>query len=140
MAMILPVFITIALGCVDFGRFAYNYIAVSNAARAGAAYAMMNPPSSYASPPAAWQTAIQNAVSNEMFQENYHATSNSTSLTVAAVTPVLNSDGTTYRFTVTASYPFKTVVTWNISMFGTTLGIPQSLTLSKSATMRFIRN
>jgi Flp pilus assembly protein TadG len=140
MAMILPVFITIALGCVDFGRFAYSYIAVSNAARAGAAYAMMRPPSSYASPPAAWQTAIRNAVSNEMFEENYHATGNSTGLTVAAVTPVLNGDGTTYRFTVTASYPFTTVVTWSISMFGTPLGIPQSLTLSKSATMPFIRN
>ncbi len=139
MAMILPVFVTIALGCVDFGRFADSYIAVSNASRAGAAYAMMNPPSSYTSPPAAWTTAIQNAVSNEMFQEDYHATSKSARLTVATVTPVLNSDGTTYHFTVSASYPFKTAIPWRISMFGTTLGIPHKLTLSTSMTMRFIR-
>ena len=42
LAMILPVLMTIVLGCVDFGRFAYNYIAVTNAARAGASYAIMN--------------------------------------------------------------------------------------------------
>jgi Flp pilus assembly protein TadG len=35
LAIILPLFITIVLSCVDFGRFAYTYIAVSNAARAG---------------------------------------------------------------------------------------------------------
>ena len=29
---------TLLLGAVDFGRFAYNYIAVTNAARAGAAF------------------------------------------------------------------------------------------------------
>src|SRR2546423_13511130 len=38
LAVLLPVLTTIVLGCVDFGRFAYNYIAVTNAARAGAAY------------------------------------------------------------------------------------------------------
>ena len=112
MAMILPVFVTIALGCVDLLGLADSYIAVSNVPPARAAYAMMNPPSSYTSPPAAWTTAIQNAVSNEMFQENYHATSKSASLTVATVTPVLNSDGTTYHFTVSASYPFTTAIPW----------------------------
>jgi hypothetical protein len=33
----------LVLGCVDFGRFAYHYIAVRNAARAGAEFGIMNP-------------------------------------------------------------------------------------------------
>jgi Flp pilus assembly protein TadG len=37
LAMILPLMLILVLGCVDFGRFAYSYIAVTNAARAGAA-------------------------------------------------------------------------------------------------------
>jgi Flp pilus assembly protein TadG len=137
LAIIVPVFVTIALGCVDFGRFAYNYIAISNAVRAGAAWAMMNPPASMASPAAAWQTSIQTAVSNEMsLQPGFQ----SGSLSVNTVTPTSNGDTpTTYRFTVAASYPFQTIVTWNISMFGSNLGVPNSLTLSNSVSMRFIR-
>jgi hypothetical protein len=36
LALILPVFLLLLLGCHDFGRFAYTFIAVTNAARAGA--------------------------------------------------------------------------------------------------------
>src|ERR1700678_3640138 len=62
LALILPLFVTIVLGCVDFARFAYSDIALSNAVRAGAAWAMLNPPSNRASPTAAWQTLVQTAV------------------------------------------------------------------------------
>lgn len=127
LAIVLPVLVTIVLSCVDFGFFPYNYIALGNAVRAGAAWAMMNPPSSYTSPPPAWQTSIVTAVSNEMSgQVGFQ----SGSLTVGTVTPVLNADGT-YRFTVTATYPFQTVISY--------VGIPHSLTLSRTVTMRFIR-
>ena len=135
-AVVLPLMVTIALGCVDFGRFAYNYINVSNAARAAAAYEMMNPPGSYTSPAASWTTSIQNEATNEMFQKTY--VNRPTGFTVTVATPTSNGDGT-YRFSVTASYPFQTIVNWNFSMFGTTLGIPQNLTLAKTITMRFIR-
>jgi len=132
LAIILPLFVTILLGCVDFGRFAYTYIAVSNAARAGAAWAMLNQPASYTSPAAAWQTSIQTAVSNEMsLQPGFQ----SGSLTVGTVTPVLNADGTTYRFTVTVTYPFTTIVNWTVSGYG----IPNSFNLTQQVTMRFIR-
>jgi Flp pilus assembly protein TadG len=128
MALILPLFVTMVLGCVDFARFAYTYIAVSNACRAGAAWAMLNKPSNMASPTAAWQTSVTTAVSNEMsLQPGFQ----SSSLTVATVTPVLNTDGTTYRFTVTASYPFTTLINW--------VGIPHSFTTTQQTTMRFIR-
>src|SRR5262245_51604636 len=59
LAVILPLFITIVLGCVDFGRFAYTYIAVSNAARAAAAWEMMNPPGSMTSPSTGWQNQVK---------------------------------------------------------------------------------
>jgi Flp pilus assembly protein TadG len=139
LAIILPLFVTIVLGCVDFGRFGYTYIAVSNAARAGAAWAMLNPPSNMGPAPAAgvavpagWQTSLVTAVSNEMsLQPGFQ----SGSLTVGTVTPVLNADNTTYRFTVTATYPFTTIVTWNVSGYG----IPHSFNLTQQVTMRFIR-
>ncbi len=139
LAIILPLFITIVLGCVDFARFAYTYIALTNAVRAGAAWAMLNPPSSFTSPPAAWQTSIQTAcgaTSNQTGEMSLQPGFQWASLTVPTVVPVLNADGTTYRFTVNASYPFTTIVTWNIVSYG----IPDSITLSQQVTMRFIRS
>ena len=128
LAVILPLFVMIILGCVDFARFAYTYIAVSNAARAGAAWAMLNPPSSMASPTVGWQASVKAAVSAEMSLQPGYA---SASLTVPTVTPVLNADNTTYRFTVQAAYPFTTLVTW--------VGIPHTFTPTQQVTMRFIR-
>jgi Flp pilus assembly protein TadG len=132
LALILPLFMTIALGCVDFGRFAYSYIAVTNASRAGGSWAMLNQPSNMTTPPTSWQTSIASAVSNEMSQQPGFQSSN---LTVGTVTPVLNPDGTTYRFTVTATYPFQTIVNWNLGGFG----LPHSFNLTQQVTMRFIR-
>src|SRR5437868_5776563 len=43
LALVLPLLILLALGCVDFGRYAYYSIAVQNAARTAAEYAIMNP-------------------------------------------------------------------------------------------------
>ncbi len=42
-ALVLPLLIPIFFGCVDFGRFAHAYIAVTNAARVGAGYASSHP-------------------------------------------------------------------------------------------------
>jgi Flp pilus assembly protein TadG len=141
LALILPLFVTIMLGGIDFARFAYAYVELSGAVRGGAAWAMMNKPTDLVNIPSTWQTNVQNRVSGEMFQEDYHATSKSSSLTVnpVTITSETNTYGTTYRFTVTASYPFTTLVNWNFSMFGRTLGIPHSMTLSQTVTMRAIR-
>jgi Flp pilus assembly protein TadG len=135
LAIVLPVLVTIILGAVDFGRFAYNFIALSNAVRAGASWAMMNPPSSMASPPSAWQTSVQTAVSNEM---SLQAGFDSGSLTVATVTPAQDSDSN-WQFTVSATHPFQTMINWSFGWMGTSLAVPNSTTLSQSVTMRFIR-
>lgn len=131
MAIILPLFVLIVLGCVDFGRFAYTYIAVSNAARAAAAWEMTNQPSSMTSPPATWTANVQQAAIDEMsLQPGF----NSSNLIVTAATPTSETGGT-WRFTVTAAYPFQTLVNWGMSGYG----IPHTLNLTQSVTMRGIR-
>jgi Flp pilus assembly protein TadG len=122
--MILPVLVTLVMGCVDFGRFAYNYIAVNNAARAGAAYGIMNP--YVANGQAAWQTAVQEAARDEMEQQTGYTR---TSLTVATSTTI-EANGLR-RVQVDASYPFQTVVTWP--------GVPNTVTLRSVVEMRAIR-
>src|SRR5438445_3994558 len=75
-AVILPLLLTIVLGCVDFGRFAYSYIAVVNAARAGAAYAVMN--SYVLADQAAWTSRVQQAARDEMNQQTGYVADNLT--------------------------------------------------------------
>ena len=41
-ALILPLLVTIIFACIDLGRFAHTYIAVTNAARAGAGFGSSN--------------------------------------------------------------------------------------------------
>src|SRR5437899_8835587 len=67
LAFILPLLVTLVLGAVDFGRCAYYYIAVTNAARAGAQYAIMN--NYTASTQSAWQTNVKQAITDEMSQQ-----------------------------------------------------------------------
>src|SRR5262249_30087121 len=59
LAIILPLFVTIVLGGLDFARFTYTHITLGNAVRAGAAWAMLNPPSDRSDIPASWQTSVQ---------------------------------------------------------------------------------
>jgi Flp pilus assembly protein TadG len=124
LVLVSPVLITLALGAVDFGRFAYNYIAVTNAARAGASYGAMNSclPTYFTT----WQTNIQTAVTNEMSQQTGFVSKN---LTVSSSSTI---EGTGLRrVTVTASYPFTTVVNWP--------KIPSSTTLVATVVMRSVR-
>jgi Flp pilus assembly protein TadG len=125
LAVILPLLITIVLGCVDFGRFAYTYIAVTNAARAGATWGMMNPVSP------TWQSSVQQVAQAEMSSQPGFQSSDWT----ANVSTPVSLAGGTQGFTVTASYVFNTIVTWNVSGYG----IPSALTLTQSVTMCVIR-
>ena len=125
LAFILPVLVTLALGCVDFGRFAYHYIAVTNAVRAGAEYAVMNPYVS--SNQGAWTAQIQSTAQAEMTNQTGCATSNLTT----AVTTTLEASGLR-RVRVVGTYAsFQTLISWP--------GIPSTLTLRASVEMRVIR-
>lgn len=137
LAIILPLLMTIVLGTVDFGRFAYNYIAVTNAARAGAASAMMNNYSS--STQSTWLANLTTAARQEMTgQTGYNSASmnvTSPSISNGAVSGVTVESTGLRRVQVTVTYPFQTIVNWNFGIFS----IPQNVTLQKTIVVRSIR-
>ena len=60
LALILPVLLLILLAAIDFGRVLFSWIEVTNAAREGAAYAILNPTDlSGISVRAAQETSVQ---------------------------------------------------------------------------------
>jgi Flp pilus assembly protein TadG len=129
LALILPLLVFIVLLCVDFGRFAYTYIAVHNAVRAGGAYAIMNPvDTNNNDEKTAWDNAVQTAARDEMTNQTGY---NANNLTVT--TTITDDETTGFRnIRIEASYSsFTTVVPWP--------GIPSSLTLTKAVEMRAIR-
>jgi Flp pilus assembly protein TadG len=128
--MLLPVLVTVVLGCVDFGRFACNYIALANAARAGASYGSMN--NYTASTLASWKTGVGQAAKDEMTQQVGAA--NIGNMVVTVPDPTQDANGLR-RVRVTVSYPFTTVVNWSWSG----LGLPHTMTLQQQAEMRLIR-
>lgn len=124
-ALALPLMVLLALGCVDFGRFAYHYVAVQNAARAGASYATMTP--YLAKNKAAWEAAIQQQARDEMTNQVGYDPSKLTT----TVTDVIESTGLR-RVKVIASYKsFETLVSWP--------GLPSSVELRAGVDMRAIR-
>ena len=128
-ALIAPLLTTIALGTVDFGRFAYNYIAVTNAARAGAEYGMMN--NFTASTQSTWNTNVTQAAKDEMTSQVGSGNIGNLTVNVATTT---DSNGAK-RVQVTATYPFTTIVNWQ----WTGMGIPSSFNMKRKVEMRIIR-
>lgn len=125
-ALILPLLVTIVLGCIDFGRFGYTYIAVTNAARVGAGVASFNPVTSTTTAP--WEAVIRDAVAREMEGVPGYDAAN---LTVP--TPNISVDpGGLRRVRVQVNYVFDTLVDWPLLP---TSGFP----LTRDVEMRFIR-
>ena len=130
----LPIMMTIILGCVDFGRFAYLYIAVTNAARAGADYGIMRPtPTSPGALPA-WEQGCTDTIVDELMG-NTGLTRTETEAKVVVPSPVfdpaLNQPAALRKVQVQVSYPFQTLVNWP--------GIPRQMMLTRSVDMRIIR-
>jgi Flp pilus assembly protein TadG len=123
LALILPLLITIVLGCIDFGRFSYTYISVTNAAREGAGFASMHPPPQ--TDPGPWITAITAAVLSEL------GTSFDASKVTVANPNVSNDGSGVKRVRVEVSYPFEMIIPWPL--------LPNSLTLTRAVEMRMIR-
>jgi hypothetical protein len=119
----------IALGCVDFGRFAYNHIALTNAARAAAANAMMNNYTS--STYNTWVSNVTTAAQQEMTGQDWYTSSN---LTVSSPTVTVEASGMR-RVQLTVSYPFNTAVNWG--WLG--MGIPSSMTMQRTVVVRLVR-
>ena len=125
--IILPVLVTMVLGCIDFGRFAYYYIAVTNAARAGASYGMMNNYTS--STYGTWVANVTQAAQDEIAQQKEPGKTLSVTVSTSKESTGLR------RVQVLASYPFTTIVPWN----WTGLAIPSSVNLQRQVEMRLIR-
>ena len=123
-AIVLPVLVTILLGATDFGRVSYSTIAIANAARAGAAYASMNPYDSSA--PTPWTTNVTQAITDELSQSTAFDTSK---LTVTVTYVIEASD--LRRVSVQVTYPFKTLITWP--------SIPSTFNIQQTVVMRCIR-
>lgn len=64
MALTVTILIVFAGACLDLGRFAYTYIAVSSACSEGAAYGCLVTPTSFPDD-AAWRAAIQERAARE---------------------------------------------------------------------------
>ncbi|MBI3466966.1 MAG: pilus assembly protein [Planctomycetes bacterium] len=125
MAIILPLLVTLVLGAIDFGRFAHTHIAVTNAARAGAGYGIMNPFSTITRN--TWDAQVRQAVIDELTPGF-----NASNVTISVATAT-QSDGL-WRVSVTVTYPFQTVVNWPLIP-----GYKPPLNLRRTVVLRAIR-
>jgi Flp pilus assembly protein TadG len=124
--IVVPSLMLILLACVDFGRYAYGYIALNNAVRAGASYGIMNNYSS--STFSSWSSGITTAAQQEMNGQMGYSSSN---LSVSSPVVTVESNGLR-NVQLTATYPFQTLVHWP--------GIPSGkINMKSSVTMRLIR-
>jgi Flp pilus assembly protein TadG len=124
LALILPLLMTFILGCIDFGRIAYAYCAVSNASRAAAEYGATHNFTAWTR--AAWQSRIEQAASAELSAiPNFDAAQSNVSVSTTSDAYGL------FRVTVDVQYPFTTIVPWP--------GMPQVVVLWRNTSMRQIR-
>lgn len=114
LAIVLPVLLLLVFGAIDFGRVAYYATALDNAVGCGAQYAATHRFTEYTVDD--WETRVRDKVSDEMQGVN-NFERNSLRTEIATE----NTPGQGIRVTVTATYPFQTIVDWP--------GLPRELLL-----------
>ena len=121
-AIILPLLITLFLACVDFGRYAYTYITLTNAVKAGAAVACRAPGD------VNMETHVRQAILAEFFGQPQMDAE-----LLVIPPPVWSTDPVTSyrRVRVTATYPFTTIINWPL--------LPHEVDLAAAVEMRVIR-
>lgn len=130
-AILVPVVLLLSCGTMDFARVVYAGIEISNAARAGVQYGALNPGNSGDTSGMA-QAAVNDAA--DLGTSNVTATASNFCECVGGSSTVdcgsTTACGTTPPgyVSVTANYTFNTIVHWP--------GLPQSVTLSRTAKMR----
>ena len=125
LALLLPLLMLIILGCVDFGRFAYTYIAVTNASRTGASFGALNPFTTATQ--TTWTNEVRQKVVDDMIALPDFAPAD---LQVSS-SRIIDPSGGLWRVRVQVTYPFKCIVSWP--------GIPSQLNLTRAVEMRGIR-
>jgi Flp pilus assembly protein TadG len=124
LALILPLVITIVLACIDFGRFGAAYIAITNAARAGAGVGSNSKVSTGTM--GIWRTKIREAVNNEFAGQTGVAANR---LSVPDPQLITEASGLR-RVRVETQYNFQMLVPWP--------GLPSQMTLRRAVEMRMI--
>ena len=124
MALILPLLVVIVLLCVDFGRFATVYTAVTNAAREGANFGGTHPFTDTTA--GRWRQKISDAAEDEMsgipsFDVDY--------LTVSE--PEIVASQKRSRVRVEVSYVFRPAVIWPF--------VPKEMKITRAAEMPVVR-
>jgi len=122
--VVAPLLIVLCLMSVDFGRFAYAYIAVGNAGRVGAEYGATR--SYSASTATTWRQNIETAM-----RQDFTAVADIDPAQLSIQIDVANDAYGLHRAAITARYPFRTVVAWP--------GIPQPLDLQRTVVFRRFR-
>ena len=125
LAVVLPVLSLLALACLDFGRFAYHHIAVTNAARAGAQYAIMTPfaPDGEAE----WRSQVEFTSRAELMNQTGSDTGRLTAETAVTAQP-----NGSRQVRVRAIYTgFQTLVSWP--------GIPDAPVMRSTVVLPAIR-
>lgn len=123
-AVVLPLLTLLLLGAADFGRFAHSWNAVTNAARAGAAFAGTTPYTTASRP--AWENGIRQAVRGDLEQLRGFDPNR---LRVT-ITPATGTDGRR-RVAVRVEYPFDSLVNWAM--------LPASFSMRQTAVFPVIR-
>ena len=137
LTLALPMLFSVVLLCVDYGRLPFYYMAVSNAARAGAGYASANAWPSTATLQKAWATNAANAASTEFAASMGSIGYTSSKLQVSVNGATLPSytapskDTNGYYVTVKVTYPFQTLINW-----AWLTGYSNSTSLSHTVVMR----
>lgn len=119
LAIILPLLLLLVLGCVDFGRFAYAYIAVTNAARAGAGCGSTSSASI-----GQWQGQVLLAAEQEMNGYQIQVSSEQ----------VYGDYVNLWYAQVTVTYQFQTIINWEW------LGISNQFPITRIVTIPYTGN
>jgi len=130
-ALLLPLLLLIVLGTVDFGRFAHAYIAVTNASRAGAGFAAMNPFTNASKP--SWDAKLRAVVLAELRQviDVDPAVDDADVQVTALRTFESGQSASLWYVDVTVVMPYETLIAWP--------GIPSNVDLTRRVRFRGIR-
>lgn len=129
LALLAPLLIFLLLATIDFGRLFYSYVIVTNCARNGAIYASSNSTAQAQSPYANVTAAAQADAGN------------------LSPLPTVDSPqySTTYNGTYSGNKPagdgyVQVTVHWTFHTLVTYPGIPHTMNLSRTVTMRLLPN
>lgn len=129
LAMVLPVFVLLLVGAIDFGRGLYISTELAGAAHAAAAYGSQNPTDTAGMTTAA-RDAAPDVPSLSVTTPTYGcecADGSSYSIS-CGTTPTCSSNNVVYRVNVTVGATYNRLLAWP--------GIRSSMSLSSSASMR----